>query len=75
MQRQQLELPLGQEEESFDKCLETHPCGERDAVRELMVPREAPQSTKASKSHSAQHTAIWKLHEASTWRTSHARAL
>lgn len=41
MQRQQLELPLGQEEESLDKCLETHPCGQRDAVRELMVPGEA----------------------------------
>lgn len=34
MQRQQLELPLGQEEESFDKCLETHPCGEREMLSE-----------------------------------------
>lgn len=39
MERLQLELPLGQEEESFDKCLQTHPCGQRDAVRELMVPQ------------------------------------
>lgn len=40
MERLQLELPLGQEEESFNKCLQTHPCGQRDAVRELMVPQE-----------------------------------
>lgn len=39
MERLQLELPLGQKEESFDKCLQTHPCRQRDAVRELMVPQ------------------------------------
>lgn len=39
MERLQLELPLGQEEESFNKCLQTHPCGQRDTVRELVVPQ------------------------------------